>query len=42
MTERHRVCSECGAPMRDNGIQPDGSRKLVCTGNSGHILFVNP
>jgi hypothetical protein len=42
MTIEERICGEDGAPMRDAGIQPDGSRMFVCTRNPGHVLFVNP
>ena len=28
MTIEERICGEDGAPMRDAGIQPDGSRCL--------------
>jgi hypothetical protein len=42
MTIEERVCGEDGAPMRDAGIQPDGSRMFVCTRDPGHVLFVKP
>jgi hypothetical protein len=42
MTIAERIYGEDGAPMRDAGIQPDGSRMFVCTRNPGHVLFVNP
>ncbi|MFL6480422.1 MAG: hypothetical protein ACJ70R_00840 [Nitrososphaera sp.] len=41
MTAEERICGEDSAPMRDAGIQPDGSRTFVCTRNPGHALFVN-
>ena len=42
MTIEERICGEDGAPMRDAGIQPDGSRMFVWTRNPEHVLFVNP
>ena len=34
------ICEECGAPMGNGVIQPDGTIRFVCTRNYGHILFV--
>ncbi len=42
MTMEERICGEDGAPMRDAGIQPDGSRMFVCTRDPTHILYVAP
>jgi hypothetical protein len=38
--EGQMICGECGAPMGDGVIQPDGTIRFVCTKNSEHILFV--
>jgi hypothetical protein len=40
MTVEERICGEDGAPMRDAGIQPDGSRMFICTRDPRHVLFV--
>jgi hypothetical protein len=40
MSMRQITCEECGAPMGDGVIQPDGSIRFVCTKDFGHILFV--
>ncbi|MFL6477213.1 MAG: hypothetical protein ACJ707_00110 [Nitrososphaera sp.] len=41
MTAEERIYGEDSAPMREDGIQPDGSRMFLCTRNPGHVLFVN-
>jgi hypothetical protein len=38
--EGQMICGECGAPMGEGVIQPDGTIRFVCTRNSEHILFV--
>ncbi|HEU4445594.1 MAG TPA: hypothetical protein VFR94_13055 [Nitrososphaeraceae archaeon] len=34
------ICEECGAPMGNGVIQPDGTIRFVCTRNFEHILFL--
>lgn len=40
MTLEERICGEDGGPMRDAGIQPDGSRMFICTRDPRHVLYV--
>ncbi|MFL6309458.1 MAG: hypothetical protein ACJ70T_05630 [Nitrososphaera sp.] len=40
MAVEERICGDDGAPMRDAGIQPDGSRMFICTMDPKHILYI--
>ena len=40
MSVEERICHEDGAPMRDAGIQPAGSRMFICTRDPKHVLYV--
>ena len=40
MTVEERICGADGAPMRDAGIQPDGSRMFISTRYPRHVLYV--
>ncbi|MFL6521895.1 MAG: hypothetical protein ACJ71B_00255 [Nitrososphaera sp.] len=40
MAVEERICGDDGAPMRDAGIQRDGSRMFICTMDPTHILYI--
>jgi hypothetical protein len=42
MAERQITRGECGAPMGNGVLQPDGSIRFVWTRDFGHIHIVPP